>query len=484
MKKGVSFLFKLHRITGRFIVLFFLMWFVTGLVLLYHPYPKVSDELVNEKKEELPSSLPSVQDISQLAGGEIKKLQIRQFQGQTLLSVSTKDSICLLNADTLEAVKPIDFPAIEKIARHWIDAPVLKVDTLMQRAQWVLFTKYDKELPIYRFYFDDKEKHELFLSGRTGEVLQLTDKESRFWAWIGAIPHKFYIPAIRRDVDTWQNTITCFSAIALIAALSGWILGWCLLVKRYRRKRTWQNPYKKRWHRWHFAFGMVFGLFLIGWAVSGIFAMQRVPQWMIPMEGDYSFKTSRLWGKKPLPMSAYRLDYRKLKETYPQLKEVEWTHFREIPAYRIVEGTQERYINASSSDVKMLQIPESTIIEGFRAIHGDSVAMNVCLLKEFDNYYLSRRVSLSLPVYKIEVDDANGSLYYVSPVDGYVRYLNNNKMVRKWLFNGIHYLDIDWLLAHPWLWTVCIWTLCIGCGVVCLSGTVLGGLWLLKRKRK
>lgn len=145
-------------------------------------------------------------------------------------------------------------------------------------------------------------------------------------------------------------------------------------------------------------------------------------------------------------MSAYRLDYRKLKETYPQLKEVEWTHFREIPAYRIVEGTQERYINASSSDVKMLQIPESTIIEGFRAIHGDSVAMNVCLLKEFDNYYLSRRVSLSLPVYKIEVDDANGSLYYVSPVDGYVRYLNNNK----WYVNGCSTAFIIWTLIGCW----------------------------------
>ena len=100
--------------------------------------------------------------------------------------------------------------------------------------------------------------------------------------------------------------------------------------------------------------------------------------------------------------------------------------------------------------------------------------MKVSLIDEFDNYYLSRRVSLELPVYKIEVEDTNGSLYYVNPETGYIRYLNNNKMVRKWLFNGIHYLDVSWLVNRPALWTFVLWFLCIGCGIVCFTGVVLG----------
>ena len=470
MKKVLGFLFKIHKITGLSVVIFFSMWFLTGIVLVYHPYPKVSEKLLFSKKETLPSSLPELSSVLSKTDGEVKSLSLKQFQGQTLFS--------------LDNAPDVTFDVVEKVAKHWIDAPIKRVDTLRQREQWVLFTKYDKELPIYKFYFDDAQKHELFISGRTAVVLQMTTSRQRLWAWLGAIPHKFYLPCIRRDVDVWQNTVAIVSGICLIAALTGWLLGIIIWIKRYRKKHVWQNPYKKRWYRWHFSYGLVFGVFLIGWALSGIFAMQRVPQWMVPMEGDYSFKSSRLWGRGLLPMEAYRLDYRKLRETYPYLKEVEWCRYANIPTYRVIAGEEEFLVDASTDEIKSLQIPEETIVKGLKKIHGEEMEMKVSLLAEFDNYYLSRRVDLELPVYKIEVADANGSLYYVNTSTGYIRYLNNNKIVRKWLFNGIHYLDIDWLVARPWLWYTCIWLLCGGCLVVCISGLVLAWRVLTPKKKK
>jgi len=468
--KEVRFLRKIHKIISSAIALLFLMWFVTGIVLVYHPYPKVAEKLMFKKKETLPSSLPELSSVLSKMDGEVKSLSLKQFQGQTLFS--------------FDEAPNITFDVVEKVAKHWIDAPIKRVDTLRQREQWVLFTKYDKELPIYKFYFDDDQKHELFISGRTAEVLQMTTSRQRLWAWLGAIPHKFYLPCIRRDVDVWQNTVAIVSGICLIAALTGWLLGIMIWIKRYRKKHVWQNPYKKRWYRWHFSYGLVFGVFLIGWALSGIFAMQRVPQWMVPMEGDYSFKSSRLWGRGLLPMEDYRLDYRKLKEAYPDLKEVEWCRYADIPTYRVIAGQEEFLVDASTNEIKSLQIPEETIVKGLKKIHGEEVEMKVSLLTEFDNYYLSRRVDLELPVYKIEVVDANGSLYYVNPSTGYIRYLNNNKIVRKWLFNAIHYLDIDWLVARPWLWHTCIWLLCGGCLVVCVSGLVLAWRVLTPKKKK
>ena len=469
MKKVLGFLFKIHRVTSTTIAIFFAMWFVTGIVLVYHPYPKVSESLVYSKKETLPSSLPDISSIKSKMDDKAKSLSLKQFQGQTLFSFDKQPHIT--------------FDIAERVAKHWIDAPIERVDTLRKREQWVLFTKYDKELPIYKFYFDDAEKHQLFISGQTAEVLQMTTSKERFFAWISAIPHKFYLPFIRRDVELWQNTIAIVSGICLLAALSGWILGICILIKRYRNRHTWQNPYKKRWYRWHFSYGLIFGFFLIAWAISGIFAMQRVPQWLVPMEGDYTFKTSRLWGKGILPLDSYRLDYRKLKDTYPDLKEVEWCRFVNIPTYRIVTTEGEFLIDASGDEIQPLYIPEQTIVNGLKKIHGDDVAMKVTVLDKFDNYYLSRRVKLDLPVYKIEIEDDNGSLYYVNPETGYIRYLNNNKIVRKWLFNAPHYLDIDWLVARPWLWHSSLWVLCVGCAVVCISGLVLG-CNVLRRKFK
>ena len=153
MKKVLGFLFKIHKITGLSVVIFFSMWFLTGIVLVYHPYPKVSEKLLFSKKETLPSSLPELSSVLSKTDGEVKSLSLKQFQGQTLFS--------------LDKAPDVTFDLVEKVAKHWIDAPIKRVDTLRQREQWVLFTKYDKELPIYKFYFDDAQKHELFISGRT-----------------------------------------------------------------------------------------------------------------------------------------------------------------------------------------------------------------------------------------------------------------------------------------------------------------------------
>ena len=60
MKKIVLLIFKAHKYTGIIISGFFLMWFVTGVILIYHPYPKLSESEYNSMKETLPTSLPEL----------------------------------------------------------------------------------------------------------------------------------------------------------------------------------------------------------------------------------------------------------------------------------------------------------------------------------------------------------------------------------------------------------------------------------------
>ncbi len=478
MKKAIRSIFSLHRIFGTIIALFFFMWFVSGLVLLYHPYPQLSAQQAYGMLETLPDSLPEIQKYLNNGSSDVRNLRVRQFQDQTLISFSTQDSNYIFCADPLQEVKPIRFTTVEHIAKRWFKAPIKRVDTLRKRTQWILYSRYEKALPIYRFYFDDSLKHELFISGLTGAPQQLTDAPSRTWAWLGAIPHKFYLPFIRRDVSVWTASITIGGILCVIAAITGLYLGIYILSKRYKKLKTWSTPYRKRWYRWHYATGLIFGIFLVAWGISGMMSMQRVPKWLVPIKGEYTFNPSQMWGKKPLPLSAYRLDYRQLKKTYPELKEVTWIHFRNIPVYRVIEGDREHLIDASSATIKTLLIPEETISAGIRQIHGQHAVFQLSMMENYDNYYLSRDHSLPLPVYKIEVKNADHSLYYISPETGYVRYLNKNKMVRKWLFNGIHYLNIQWLIEKPVLWTIAIWFLCLGGAIVSLTGIVLGVRYL------
>ena len=482
MKKTVNLLFKIHKYTGILIAAFFLMWFVTGVVLIYHPYPRLSESMFNEKKETLPSSLPDFRFVAERAQGEIQGVRIREFQGQTLIEVKTPEKKYLLTTDTLQRVKPVDFECIEKVAKHWIDAPVIKVDTLRKRSQWVLFTRYEKELPIYKFYFDDKAGSQLFISGRTADVQQLTTAKERFWAYLGGIPHKLYIPALRRNTDVWMDTFVVAASICLIASLTGFIFGLYVFIRRKRVKGKWGNPYRKRWQRIHFSFGLIFGIFLISWAISGMFAMSRVPQWLIKTEAPYIFDKTRLWGKNILPLDTYVLGPDKLKEVYPQLKEIELVRFADIPAYKIIEGENQRFIDASGGEVKILEVPEQVIADGFRKIYGADIRMNISLLDKYDNYYVNLRGTYGLPVYKVEVENNDRDLYYINPKDGYIKYLNKNKKADKWLFSGLHYFNFPWLLSKSVLWTLAIWVLCGGCAIVCLSGLILGVKSIFKRK--
>ncbi len=481
MKKIIRLSFSLHRIFGTVIALFFLMWFLTGLVLIYHPYPRLSDAQRYAIQETLPDSLPNIHTYIANGSEGIQNLRVRQFQNQTLITYTKHKKKYTFCTDTLQNIRPITFTTAKTTAQRCLDATIRRVDTLLQREQWVLYSKYEQELPIYRFYFDDPQQHEVFVSSRSGEVLQITNTQSRLWAWLGAIPHKFYLPFIRKNLDVWKSSITIGGILCTLAALTGIIITLYILIKRSKKGNVLLNPYRKTFYRWHYTTGIIFGIFVLAWGISGIFSLQRIPQWLIPMEQEYIFRPSKMWGEKALSLSAYRLDYRTLKTTYPDLKEISWTHFGNIPVYEIISGKEKNYIDASTPIAKPLNISKETILKGIQNIHGTNAKFKISMMNEYDNYYLSRNSSLPLPVYKIEIDNQENSLYYVCPTTGYIRYLNTNKKIKKWLFNGIHYLNIHYLTERPILWTILIWTLCLGGAAVSFTGVWLGYKYISRK---
>lgn len=485
MKKVRIFIFSLHRITGTIISLFFLMWFITGLVLIYHSFPDVSQPQKNEKMDILPDSLLDINTVfAQLpeADIKIKSLSLRNFQGQALFTIETKDSTYTICNDTTQSVKPVTWETIEHVARKWVDAPVTKIDTLNERDIWIMYSRYVNEMPIYKFYFDDDTKHQLYIASRSGEVQQITTCEQRFWAWVGSIPHKLYIPALRKDADNWVLALTIGGVVALITSLSGLYAGTYVLRQRFITIKRIGSPYKKYWYKLHHISGLLFGIFLITFAFSGAMALQKIPQWIIKTHGDYRVTDSQVRGKH-LSMDSYILDYRTLKERYPDVKAIEWTYFQDTPIYNIVAGDKEICIDASLAYVKELNLPLEQIEKAVRNVHGKNEVIRVSIINRYEEYYLSREKDLPLPVYKIEVNNADKSCYYIDPKTGNFKYLNRSRKAKKWVFSGLHYLNIKCLIERPVLWTISIWTLCAGGAIVSLSGVWLG-IKYIRRKIK
>lgn len=478
----------LHKATGVTIAVFFIMWFVTGIVLLYHSYPRVTDTDRYEHMEALiKDEMPALSEIPGLSDTvAVQTLAVKKKLGETVWTLSgidyKKDTPMdiipvtegeyVVSADTLTEPKSLTSQSLDSIAALWASATdIERIDTLHERGWWVMYERYEKSLPILRYYFDNADKSEVFISEKTGEVLQITTRRERFWSWIGAIPHKLYFPFLRNDVKRWENVLLVGGLFCLAAALSGMYMGIYYLIVNCRKNHRIGSPFKKKIWKYHHVGGLVFGVFLIAWGISGSLAMQRVPKWLVNYDGDYFVSSSKLWGKKPLCIADYRLDYRELFNKYKEIKSISWEHFGKLPAYLIVTGSDEVYVDASREGViAPLNLSKEDIERAVKRYVGKETEFSMTLMDEYDEYYLSGNGEYPLPVWKVDIHNSDGSRMYISPSNGYVKYLNRNRMAKKWLFGAMHYLGIKYFVLHNRLRHICLWLLCMGCVFVCVSG--------------
>ena len=59
-------------------------------------------------------------------------------------------------------------------------------------------------LPAHKFRVADGAGTEVYVARRTAEVAMVTTRRQRVLAWLGAIPHWFYLPALRVDRPLWE----------------------------------------------------------------------------------------------------------------------------------------------------------------------------------------------------------------------------------------------------------------------------------------
>lgn len=470
----------IHRILGTLLSILFLVWFLSGMVMIYHTFPRVSLEEKIRKMDYLSDeNLPPLQTLRERmpANESIRKITLNRFLGETVFHIVTDTRSYDLPADPTAVPVSLDQKKIAQIASLWSDAPVIQIDTLSQLDQWIPFGSLKKEFPIYKFHFADAAQHQLYVSSRTGNVLQFTDRESRFWAWLGAIPHWVYFTFLRQDTQTWINVVIWLSGIGCCMCLAGLYLG----IRYFRFSRF--TPYRKPWYRWHHLTGLFFGFFVLTFAFSGLMSLAEVPGWIskpqLPIQGYTLMKE-----QAPDPF-AYPLDYREVIARHPhRIRQIEWTNFRELPLYALFTDEGEEVIDASGLVPTPLKLSESTIRRCVAAIHGREIPMHISWLTGPDTYYISRKRKLSFPVWKIVLDNPDHSCYYIHPSTGHTRYVNDTARWRHWMYPALHSLDIKVLVQHPWLWNIVMWGLLIGGTFVSLSGTWLGVRYLHRKLRR
>ena len=488
----------IHRYAGIPLSLVFVVWFVSGIVMMYTgdmpgitPAQRIErlDAVDLERVELAPARAAATGDVNWTPGRAV------------LLTVLGRpayrfDDVTVF-ADNGARLSPIGTAAARTAVLRYTGAPAAAVShdrLVVDPDQWTLQVR--AALPAHRFLIDDGAGTEAYVSQRTAEVIMLTTRRSRALAWAGAIPHWFYVRALRMEQTLWTRAVVWTSIVGCVVVLLGLVLG----VTQFRWRGSGQRIPYAGWMWWHYVTGVIFGVFTLTWTFSGLMSMEPFA-WTRARGLDLPRDTLaggplNLERFPTIPPAAWKriVDGREVKEL--ALRQVGGEPYYEA---RLSSGSDHGATGAGheitgrsspSARVDRLLIEAGTLAA--REAPFDTAALvsrledaagipvvDVERLEAYDSYYYSRPDgAIPLPVVRVRFADPLETWVYVDPAAGQiVRSVHRYSRAERWLFNGLHSLDFGFWYDRRPLWDVSV--ILLSLGGLASSGI---GLWVGARR--
>ena len=456
-----SFLWRIlvifHRYLGIAVGILMLIWFASGIVMMYVGFPRLAEQERTSALSPIPwqaccrianGLIPDDQQfyrvqIENLLGAQVLRLR-RPPRPDAMIDLAQGAGIRRFDIADTQAI------ALDALARITGPAAVVSAATI-DEDQWTV-GRYRRDRPLYRFTFDDPDRSAIYVSSTSGQIVLRTTSAQRFWNWLGAIPHWFYLTALRSDGPLWSKTVIWASILGTFLTVLGLYLGFAQLR---RSKDGKLSPYRGLFY-WHHLGGMVFGILTLTFVVSGLVSMNP---WGF-LEGRGSGETGRLEGPPPnwgeVRTSLAAMQARSVKAvsltTAPFAGKLFWIA-------TAADGTVTRF-DASGNAAPLSQAELAQAAERIVGANGISVQG---ILREEDAYYFSHHDQVVWPVYRIIANDAEHTRYYLDPTSGaLLRRADANARWHRWLFAGLHRFDFAaWLRVRP-AWDIIVITLMLG----------------------
>jgi len=373
-------------------------------------------------------------------------------------------------ADTGEVLQPVDAADSVRVAASLIDIPHERVHYLRTLAgpdQWTI--GLSSQLPLHHIAIDDARGTEAYVSARTGEVALTTDRRTRAIGWVSAIPHWFYVTAIRTRERVWRQLVLWTSALGAIAACAGLLVGAVQYRARYAGVR-----------RWHYRAGVLFGPLALTWVVSGWLSMQPW-QWA---------SRSRLYPRIVDALSGGGVDL----SVFPAFDGDKWEStiegdVKEIDLVRVfgephylIRRTDAAPLVVSTRTLKpRAAFDAATIAERLRTAMPDLPIATSSTVSDYDAYYYDRARRLPLPVARFEFADPERTIAYIDlATSALAADFTRRQRIERWAYHGLHSLDFPFFYTVPLLRSVVTIVLCAGG----LTLSLLGATMALNRLRR
>lgn len=466
-------LVNLHRWVSVALCLLFATWFATGVVMIYVPFPSLPDSERITRADVL--DVTAIADLpAALAATGIKspnRLRLLQYKKRPML-VAEGDSGDVAASFADAAAGPVSaLTAIDarSIADTFSAASVASVSEQITYDQWVVHHRFDPYRPFFRVDLADGVGTQIYISTKTTEVMQQTNKMQRAWNYVGAVVHWIYPTFIRKDWALWDQLVWWLSLLGIIGASAGMTLG----VQRWRSasQRGSKGPVSpfNGWLGWHHKIGLVFGVVVLLWIFSGWLSMDHGRIFSVP--DPTATQISDVRGMT-LTQALGQIQAEDLVQ-FAGAKEIEITAFN---AQAIVVARQpemsELFVVGHNGTSQELSISGAELAVA-RAWPNSAIS-NSYLVPANDIYGNLREGSLPVGTLRIVLDDANETWIHVNLNDGrLVSVMDNSRRRYRWLFNGIHSLDFPGLVNRRPFWDIVIILLMLGGFIFSSTGVVI-----------
>ncbi|MDN3544213.1 MAG: PepSY domain-containing protein [Roseateles asaccharophilus] len=484
-------LYLLHRWAGIALCLVMALWFLSGMVMLYVGYPKLTPAEQMEGLPSLPAEgccVPLAQALAAAGQPAASQWRLSSVAGQPryVFSDGRKTAVAV-DASSGQRIGAVGEAQALAAASHFAHgAPAQFMGSVLEDA-WTHSRALDAHRPLLRVAVDDEQRRWLYVSGVTGEVVRDASFTERSWGWLGAWLHWLYIFRGGALNNAWTDIVIWLSVAGGVLGLSGLVVGVWRWRFRGRYKSGSRSPYRETMARWHHLLGLLGGTLALTWVLSGLFSMNpwKVFEAPGPRPDRTAFAGGRL-SAEGAPEAAQVLAA--LQAQGQSARQLEWR--RVDGEMRLLAYTSHGVLLLDARGQRLEPLSEAALraaaerlLPGARVVHAE-------WLSTYDAYYYSREAHTMtgqrerpLPALRLELDDAQRHQVVLDPATGAIVQLNNShQRVERWLFAFLHSFDLPVFLNTRPLWDGWMLSFSLAGLALSLSGVVMGWRRLSRRQ--
>lgn len=478
---------RVHRWLGTVLCLFFALWFATGTVMMYVPFPSLGDGdriAASEALDLRALRLSPSEALAAASGTPVDRLKLVSVLGSARYVLTLDDGRTLAVSEARGPAAPLAAEAAKQVAQRFAAGPVTAIEGPFDHDQWVVHQRFDPARPFFRAAIGDAVGTELYVSARTGEVLQRTTRFERGWNWVGSVVHWIYPTVLRKHFSAWDQTVWWLSLAGLATALMGMGLGIVRLVNLRRKQGKGVSPFRG-WMRWHHVLGLAAGSVLLTWVFSGWLSMDHGR--LFSLEIPEGTRQARLRGL-PLADAVRGITIEQL-AAMDDPHEIEFTAVGGEP-WLVLRGGRwgpsAAVAVATLPDVSkaLPMLPDALLLAAVREAWAPLGVAGIAPIAADDAYGRLRNNPLPETTRRVTLTDAGDTWVHVDAASGrLISVMDRSRRLYRWLFDGLHTFDFPFLNGAGPLWQILMWLALVLGFAFSVSGVVLGTRRLAKTSR-